>query len=75
MNLKYNQNFISFEFASDVFNNFSQNKFAYQLEGLDKKWTTTTKNSISYSGLDYGDYIFKVKASNNDGVWGKPTFF
>lgn len=73
--LKHNENFISFEWASDVLNNANQNRFAYQLSGVDKKWNYTDKNSISYSNLDDGDYEFKVKSVNNDGVWGEVTTF
>lgn len=73
--LGYNQNFISFEWASDVMNNANQNRFAYQLSGVDKDWVYTDKNTISYSNLDDGDYQFKVKSANNDGVWGKEATF
>lgn len=73
--LKHNENFISFEWASDVFNNANQNRFAYQLSGVDAAWNYTDKNSISYSNLNYGDYEFKVKSVNNDGVWGEVTTF
>lgn len=73
--LKHNENFISFEWASDVLNNANQNRFAYQLSGVDAAWKYTEKNSISYSNLNYGDYEFKVKSVNNDGVWGKVTTF
>lgn len=73
--LKYNQNFISFEWASDVLNNANQNRFAYQLSGVDKEWKYTDKNTISYSNLDDGEYEFKVKSVNNDGIWGDVTTF
>ena len=75
LKLKYNQNFITFEFASNVMNNANQNKFAYKLDGIDKDWVETNKNSVTYSGLSNGDYIFLVKAVNNDGVWGNVSRF
>ena len=42
------------------------------LEGFDEDWILTNSNHrfASYSNLEKGDYIFKVKASNNDGKWG-----
>lgn len=71
--LKYNQNFISIDWASDVLNNANQNRFAYQLSGIDVVWIYTDKNSISYSNLNHGDYTFNVKSANNDGVWSDVT--
>jgi len=46
------------------------------LEGFDKDWvyTDASKRFVTYTNLDPGDYTFKVKASNNDGVWNEtPT--
>lgn len=73
LKLKYIQNFITFDWFSDVYNNFSQNNFAYKLEGLDKDFVETKSNSISYSNLEDGTYTFWVKSANNDGIWGEPT--
>ncbi|MBN8640244.1 MAG: histidine kinase [Flavobacteriales bacterium] len=75
IDLKYNENFITIDWASNVYNNSNQNRFAYQLSGVDKEWNYTEKNSISYSNLEDGDYVFKVKSANNDGVWGEVTTF
>ena len=43
------------------------------MEGFDKDWiyTTSKKRFASYTNLDPGDYIFRVKGSNNDGVWNE----
>lgn len=71
--LKYFQNFIEFNWFSDVYNNFSQNIFAYKLEGLDKDFVKTNSNTVSYSNLENGTYTFWVKSANNDGIWGEPT--
>lgn len=75
INVKHNQNFITFEWASDVYNNFNQNRFAYRLVGYDRKWMYTTDNQVSYSSLEDGDYVFEVKSCNNDGIWGEVTAF
>lgn len=47
--------------------------YQYKLENFDDNWVATTseRRVASYSNLDPGDYIFRVKASNNDGFWGR----
>lgn len=69
--LEHNQNFINFEWTSSLFNNANQNRFLYKLNDVDKEWVLTDKNSISYSGLTNGRYVFELKAFNNDGVESK----
>lgn len=50
----------------------SHNTFSYKLEGLDKQWTTIDgSGSVTYSNLPAGDYRFRLRAANNDGVWSK----
>ncbi len=42
------------------------------MEGLDKEWVYSgTRRYASYPNLQPGDYIFRVKGSNNDGVWNE----
>ena len=56
--------------------NPEKNEFAYMLEGFDDDWNYTTANAsfAVYSNLKKGNYIFKVKAANSDGVWSEtPT--
>lgn len=68
--LKYNQNFFSFEFAALSYNNSKANQYTYILEGVDKQWrSANTQNFAGYTDIRPGHYVFKVKASNNDGVW------
>jgi two-component sensor histidine kinase len=68
--LKYDQNFFSFEFAALNYNNSKANKYAYILEGVDRQWHQAgTQNFAGYTDIRPGHYTFKVKASNNDGVW------
>jgi ligand-binding sensor domain-containing protein/two-component sensor histidine kinase len=74
LSIRHNQNFLQFEFAALVFNNANQNQYAYLLEGADKNWIYSRQvNTASYSGLKPGTYTFKVKAANNDGLWGNET--
>lgn len=58
------------EFSSLNFQMSGENKYAYRLLGFDNDWIYAgTKRSATYTNLDPGDYLFEVKASNNDGVW------
>jgi streptogramin lyase len=51
-------------------------RFQYQLEGHDTKWIDAgTRRSAFYTNLPPGDYQFKVKACNHDGVWNEQGAF
>lgn len=68
--LNYKQSVISFEFAAFNYTSPSKNQYAYLLEGYDKEWNYIgNKHEATYTSLPAGDYIFRVKASNNDGLW------
>ena len=68
--LTYQQNFIAFEFAALDFHAPKKNQYAYMLEGLDRDWVQAgNRRYTSYTNLKGGSYTFRVKASNNDGVW------
>ncbi len=71
--LKYNQNVFSIEFASLSFSNTAKYRYAYKLEGFDKDWLVADGKArkATYTNLDPGTYTFKVKASNEDGVWNE----
>lgn len=70
INLKYDQSNITIDFAALSFTAPQSNKYAYIMEGLDSEWNfTKNEHSISYSKLPPGNYVFKVKGSNNDGLW------
>jgi len=71
--LSSKQNNISFEFASSDYANTPKNRFEYKLEGYSNNWTRTNRNYVSYTKLPPGNYIFYVRASNNDGVWSTTT--
>jgi len=67
--LEYKQNF-ALGFVALNYTIPRQNHYAYKLEGFDKDWNNIgTNNTASYTNLDPGEYTFKVKAANNDGVW------
>ena len=47
-----------------------KNRFAYMLEGVDRKWVDAGfRRNASYYNIYPGTYHFLVKACNNDGVW------
>jgi signal transduction histidine kinase len=49
-----------------------KNQYAYKMEGFDQDWNMVgTHRRATYTNLDPGVYIFRVKASNNDGVWNE----
>lgn len=72
INLSYDQNYIAFSYIALDFNSPESNSYAYKLEGLDNAWIDAKgKREILYSNLAPGYYTFKVKASNNDGIWNE----
>ena len=68
--LSSTQNVFSIEFASLDFVSPQKNFYAYMMEGFDKEWVLSgNRKFVTYTNLDPGTYLFKVKGSNNDGVW------
>ena len=72
INLTHKDNYISFEFAALDYYSPEHNSYAYKLEGLDTDWIySDTRRFANYTNLDGGNYVFKVKGANNDGVWNE----
>jgi signal transduction histidine kinase/ligand-binding sensor domain-containing protein/DNA-binding response OmpR family regulator len=71
LTLKYRENVFSISFAALNYFHPEKNRYAYMLEGFNNNWLTTdgAQRTATFTNLDPGDYTFKVKASNNDGVW------
>jgi PAS domain S-box-containing protein len=71
--LSYKKNMFSFEFAALDYTWPENNQYQYKMEGFDKEWIETdAKNRLAqYTNLRHGKYTFKVKGSNNDGVWNE----
>jgi signal transduction histidine kinase/ligand-binding sensor domain-containing protein/DNA-binding response OmpR family regulator len=69
--LKYRENVFSVSFAALNYFHPEKNQYMYMLEGFNNEWLTTDGQlrMATYTNLDPGDYTFRVKASNNDGVW------
>ena len=70
--LSADQSVFSLEFAALNYILPEKNQYAYKLEGFDEHWNYIgNKRTATYTNLDPGRYIFRVKASNNDGVWNE----
>ncbi len=68
--LSYNQSVFSIEFVALNYTHTEKNSYAYKLEGFDKRWNYIgEQRKAAYTNLNPGKYVFRVKASNNDGVW------
>lgn len=68
--LNHLQDILTLEFSSLDFTAPAQNKYRYQLVGIDKNWVESgTRRSATYLHLPAGSYVFKVQGSNSQGVW------
>lgn len=70
--LSYDQRFFTIRFAALNFVNSANNRYAFKLEGLTDKedWHFAgDQQSATYTSLSPGEYVFKVRGANNDGVW------
>lgn len=72
--LSYTENVITFEFAAVEFTASAKNQFQYILEGFDHDWIMNgTSRTATYTNIDPGEYFFRVKASNGDGLWNEAS--
>lgn len=70
--LPHSDNVIGFEFAAMSFHIADRNLYSYKLEGFDTEWSPVgTKREATYTNLDPGEFVFRVKASNSDGLWNE----
>ncbi len=71
--LPFNQSVFSFEFASLDYTTPSKNKYAYKMEGIDPDWvySDASRRYVTYTHLDPGKYVLRIKGSNNDGIWNE----
>ena len=66
------QSVFSIEFAALNYSNPQKNQYAYWLEGFDEHWNYAgNKHEVTYTNLNPGRYTFRVKGSNNDGIWNE----
>lgn len=70
--LNYKQTSFSIDFVALNYTRPARNQFCYKLEGFDEDWNCIgTQRTASYTKIKPGKYIFKVKGSNNDGIWNE----
>ena len=63
---------ILFKFTALSFTIPQRVRFEYKLEGYDQEWRACgTTREIAYTNLNPGNYVFKVRAANNDGIVNK----
>ncbi len=68
ISLAYKNSVISFEFASLNYTNPETKQYSYMLEGFDKNWNSIgSRRMATYTNLDPGKYVFKVRGLTNDG--------
>jgi ligand-binding sensor domain-containing protein/signal transduction histidine kinase len=73
LTLSYRDNVFSFEFAALSYANSQKNRYRYRLENLEAGWNEvgSKQRLANYTNLDPGKYVFRVQASNSDGMWNE----
>lgn len=70
--LSHSQNVFSFQFAALDYSAPHNIQYAYQMENFDKDWINAgNRRHVTYTNLNPGEYIFKVKSTNSDGIWSE----
>jgi signal transduction histidine kinase/ligand-binding sensor domain-containing protein len=70
--LNYSQSIFAISFAALNFRDTDKNQYSYKLDGFDADWIDAgDQRTAKYTNLDPGKYVFRVKGSNNDGVWNE----
>jgi len=72
LTLTHNHSLFSFQFNVLNYLMPEKNQYAYMLEGFDKNWNYIgNRRTAFYTNLDPGNYVFRVKGSNNERVWNE----
>jgi diguanylate cyclase (GGDEF)-like protein len=67
--LDHGDQVVTFEFAALDYAAPELNRYAYMLEGFDTQWMDLGRfRRVTYTNLDAGRYVLRVKAWNADGV-------
>ncbi len=71
LNVPYDKAIFSFNFAALEFSAPNKINYSYYMEGWDKGWNNSFNlRNASYTHLSEGNYIFRVRCTNADGIWG-----
>ncbi len=72
--LAYDDKLITLDFSALDFTSPADNHYSYRLEGFDADWVDAgTSHRATYANLQAGDYTFKVRAANADGIWSEDS--
>ncbi len=70
--LPYNKSSFTISYVGLSYTTQTKNRYAYMMDGVDKEWNDVGINrQVTYVNLPPGKYTFKVKASNNSGLWNE----
>lgn len=68
--LNYKENFFSFDFVALDYTNPRKNQYAFKLDNFHDEWIYVgNRRFASFTNLSPGEYTFRVKGSNSDGIW------
>lgn len=68
--LSHHENMFTIQYAALDYTNPENVQYTYILDGFEKLWTFADKQrSVTYTNLPKGDYVFRVRSTNSDGVW------
>ncbi|NJB35651.1 sensor histidine kinase [Croceivirga sp. JEA036] len=69
--LSHKHSVFSVDFNALEYGHPERINYAYYLEGFEKQWNYVgTNNRATYTNLNHGEYILRIKATNTDGIWG-----
>lgn len=72
LSLSYKENVLTFDFIALNYTHSDQTQYAYFLEGFEKEWNYVgNQRNATYTNLNPGTYVLRVKAANSDGVWNE----
>jgi ligand-binding sensor domain-containing protein/signal transduction histidine kinase len=76
LSLRYNNNFLTFNYIGISITQNRKINYQYKLDGLDENWIApTSRTEASYGNLSPGKYIFRVRAINDDGSWSNEVTY
>jgi signal transduction histidine kinase/ligand-binding sensor domain-containing protein/CheY-like chemotaxis protein len=72
LDLSYDEKDLRFDYVGLHFGEPEKNQYKYMLENFDDDWIDAgTQRNATYTNLDAGEYVFRITASNRDGVWNE----
>ena len=70
LTLTHKQNIFTLQYSALDMANPENIKYAYMLEGFEDSWSYVEGQRVAtYTNIPKGNYLFKVKSTNGDGVW------